>query len=426
MDGKEQIFAKCAWRLIPLMLLLYFVNYLDRVNVAFAALTMNRDLGLSPAAYGFGAGILFLGYFLFQIPANLMLERIGARRWIFWILLAWGALSAANALVRGPASLYVLRFVLGAAEAGLYPGLIFYLTLWFPPAYRARVAANFLIGLPLAFVIGSPLSGFILELNGLAGLHGWQWLFMLEGLPACLLAFVVLRTLPDGPAHAAWLSDAEKKTIATSLAAEQPTEHPQLWRALVDKRVLALGLVYLADQSAASGSRFWMPQILQGIGYSNLATSFIVALPFVIAMGAMFFWGRSSDFKGERVWHVALPLLLTALSFLVVTFGQFDWLIVVALCLSMIWPLMFLGPFWGLNSSFLGGRAAAGAIALVSALGSLGGLVGPSVVGVLKQATGSYGPGMTTLALGLILSALVVVSMGRAIKSRPALLPQKT
>jgi len=425
-DGKEQLFAKCAWRLIPLMLLLYFVNYLDRVNVAFAALTMNRDLGLSPAAYGFGAGILFFGYFLFQIPANLMLERIGARRWIFWILLAWGALSAANALVRGPASLYVLRFVLGAAEAGLYPGLIFYLTLWFPPAYRARVAANFLIGLPLAFVIGSPLSGFILELNGVAGLRGWQWLFVLEGLPACLLAFAVLKMLPDSPAHAAWLSESEKKTIAASLAAEQPTEHLQLWRALVDKRVLALGLVYLADQSAASGSRFWMPQILQDIGYSNIATSFIVALPFVVAMGAMFFWGRSSDFKGERVWHVALPLLLTALSFLVVTFGQFDVLVVLALCLSMIWPLMFLGPFWGLNSSFLGGRAAAGAIALVSALGSLGGLVGPSVVGVLKQASGSYGPGMTALALGLILSALVVVSMGRAIKSRPALLPQKT
>jgi len=425
-DGKEQLFAKCAWRLIPLMLLLYFVNYLDRVNVAFAALTMNRDLGLSPAAYGFGAGILFLGYFLFQIPANLMLERIGARRWIFCILLAWGALSAANALVRGPASLYALRFVLGAAEAGLYPGLIFYLTLWFPPAYRARVAANFLIGLPLAFVIGSPLSGFILELNGVAGLRGWQWLFVLEGLPACLLAFAVLKMLPDSPAHAAWLSESEKQTIAASLAAEQPTEHPQLWQALVDWRVLALGLVYLADQSAASGSRFWMPQILQGIGYSNLAISFIVALPFVIAMGAMFFWGRSSDFRGERVWHVALPLLLTALSFLVVAFGPFDLLVVLALSLSMIWPLMFLGPFWGLNSSFLGGRAAAGAIALVSALGSLGGLVGPSVVGFLKQATGSYGPGMTALALGLILSALVVVSMGRALKSRPALVPQKT
>ena len=315
--GDERIFTKCAWRLIPLMLALYFVNYLDRVNVAFASLTMVRDLNFSPSEYGFGAGILFVGYFAFHVPANLILERIGARRWMFLILLVWGALSAATALVQGPISFFVLRFILGAAEAGLYPGLIFYLTLWFPPAYRARYVANFLIGLPLAFVIGSPLSGLLLELDGLGGLHGWQWMFILEGLPACVLAFVVLKMLPDGPAQAAWLSPGEKQFIATRLAAQDPTEHPKLWQALSDKRVIALGLIYLADQSAASGSRFWMPQIVQGMGFSNLVTSVIVALPFLVAMGVMFAWGKSSDVKGERVWHVAIPLLLTGAGFVI-------------------------------------------------------------------------------------------------------------
>jgi len=425
LEDVDGIFKRCAWRLIPLMLMLYFVNYLDRVNVAFASLTMNRDLGLSNSQYGLGAGILFLGYTLFQIPANLILVRLGARRWIFSILLVWGALSAANALIQGPISLYILRFALGAAEAGLYPGIIFYLTLWFPPSYRARMAANFLIGLPLAFVIGSPLSGFLLQLDGLASLHGWQWLFLLEGLPACVLAFVILKLLPDSPAHAAWLSPGEKQTIAASLSDQAPTEHPELWRALLDIRVIALGLVYLADQAAASGSRFWLPRIMQDMGYSNLSITFIVALPFVVAIGAMFLWGRSSDLMGERVWHVALPLLLTAASFIIASFAPFDLIAVVAYCLSMIWPLMFLGPFWGLNSSFLGGRAAAGAIALVSAFGSFGALVGPSVVGWLKDETGTYGAGMTTIALALMLSAAVVVSMGRAIRSRRAALGQK-
>jgi MFS family permease len=416
--GDERIFTKCAWRLIPLMLALYFVNYLDRVNVAFASLTMVRDLSLSPSEYGFGAGILFVGYFAFHVPANLILERVGARRWMFLILLVWGALSAGTALVQGPISFFVLRFVLGAAEAGLYPGLIFYLTLWFPPAYRARYVANFLIGLPLAFVIGSPLSGLLLELDGLAGLHGWQWMFIFEGLPACVLAFVVLKMLPDRPAQAAWLSQEEKQFIAARVAAQNLTEHPKLWQALSDKRVIALGLIYLADQSAASGSRFWMPQIVQGMGFSNFLTSLIVAGPFLVAMGVMFAWGKSSDVKGERVWHVSIPLLLTGAGFVITSATSSNVVALLALSVSMIAPLMFLGPFWGLNSSFLGGRAAAGAIALVSALGSLGGFVGPFIVGQLLEATGTYGAGMTALALMLAASAAAVFVLGRTIRMR--------
>jgi MFS transporter, ACS family, tartrate transporter len=423
---EERLFTRCAWRLIPLMLLLYLVNYLDRVNVAFAALTMNRDLNFSPSVYGFGAGILFIGYFAFHLPANLILERIGARRWMFFILLAWGALSAATALVQGPISFFVLRFFLGAAEAGLYPGLIYYLTLWFPPAYRARYIANFLIGLPLAFVIGAPLSTALLEMDGVLGLRGWQWMFVLEGIPACVLAFAALRMFPDGPAQAPWLTAREKDIIAARLASERPTEHPRLWEALSDKRIWALGLIYLADQSAASGSRFWLPQIVQGMGFSNLMTGVIVALPFVVAMGVMFLWGRSSDVKGERVWHVAIPLLLTGLGFIVASVTPSNLIALLALSVSMICPLMFLGPFWGLNSSFLGGRAAAGAIALVSAVGSLGGFVGPNVVGVLREWTGSYDPGMFALAAALAASAATVFALGRVIRIRgPELLRQQ-
>jgi ACS family tartrate transporter-like MFS transporter len=400
------------------MLVLFFINYLDRVNVAFAALTMNRDLNFSPAVYGFGAGILFLGYFAFHVPANLILERVGARRWMFSILLVWGALSATTALVQGPISFYVLRFLLGAAESGLYPGLIFYLTLWFPQEYRARYIANFLIGLPLAFIIGAPLSTLLLELDGVLGLRGWQWMFVLEGLPACLLAFIVLKMFPDSPAAATWLSQGEKQFIATRLAAEAPPAHPKLSQALSDKRVIALGLIYLADQSAASGSRFWLPQIVQGMGFSNLVTGVIVALPFIAAMGVMYLWSRSSDVRGERIWHVAIPLLLTGAGFVVAMATPSMLVALLALSVSMIAPLMFLGPFWGFNSAFLGGRAAAGAIAVVSALGSLGGFVGPNVVGVLRQATGSYSPGMVVLAAALAASAAAVFALGRVIKTR--------
>ena len=423
----ERIFNKCAWRLIPLMLALYFVNYLDRVNVAFASLTMVRDLNFTPSEYGFGAGILFVGYFAFHVPANLLLERMGARRWLFLILLVWGALSAATALVQGPISFFVLRFILGAAEAGLFPGLIFYLTLWFPPEYRARYGANFLVGLPLAFVIGSPISGLLLQLEGLGGLHGWQWMFILEGLPACALAFVVLKMLPDGPAQAPWLSQSEKQFIAKRLAtAPSAAEHPNLLRALLDIRVLVLGFIFFADQSAASGSRFWMPQIVQGMGFSNLMTSLIVAAPFLIATFVMFAWGKSSDMKGERVWHVVIPLLLTGAGFVIASWTSSNVVALLALSLSMIGPLMFLGPFWGMNSMFVSGRVAAGAIALVSSLGSLGGFVGPYIVGVSTEKTGSYIPGIMVLALGLGIAAIAVFVLGRTIRLRGAELARQS
>ncbi len=316
MAEQEQVFVKCAWRLMPLMMLLYFINIIDRVNVGFAALTMNRDLGFSPEVYGFGAGAFFLGYALFQVPANAILERVGARRWIFSILLAWGALSAANASVSGATGFYSVRVLLGLVEAGFFPGMILYMTYWFTKSYRARLVAMFMAANPIANIVGAPLSSLILGLNGVLGLAGWQWLFLLEGAPAILLAFVVLKYLPDGPRDAAWLDDGERERIATRLAGDDTAEHRDLWVALRDPRVYALGIVYFGYSMAFYGVGLWLPQIVQGMGVANLAIGFVIAPAYGVAVIAMILWGRSSDKRNERIWHVALPALMMMAAFL--------------------------------------------------------------------------------------------------------------
>src|SRR5215471_4955151 len=249
----DRVFVKCAWRLIPFMVLLYVVSFIDRTNAGFAALTMNKDLGFSPTVFGFGAGIFFVGYALFQVPANVILERIGARRWVFGILAVWGLLSASNALVRSPTGFYAVRFFLGVAEAGFVPGMWLYLTYWFPRAYLARFTANFMIAVPLSVVIGGPLASLILQMNGVASLHGWQWLFLMEGLPAFLLSFAVLKLLPDRPSRASWLTDEQKRIIAVGLAAEDSPGRSDLWSGLRDPRVLALGVASFCGQASGYG-----------------------------------------------------------------------------------------------------------------------------------------------------------------------------
>jgi len=409
----DRVFAKCAWRLIPFMVVLYVVNFLDRVNVGFAALTMNRDLGFSPAIYGFGAGLFFVGYFLCQIPANLILKRIGARRWIFVILAVWGVISVSNAAISGPGSFYTLRFLLGVAEAGFFPGMIFYLTLWFPRFYRARFTASFMTAVPLASIIGAPLSSMILEMNGASQLAGWQWLFLLEGLPACVLAFAVLKFLPDGPGDASWLSDAEKVTIAARLTAEDATSHHSFARALRDPRVLALCPVGLGLSFGNYGVGLWLPQIVQSMGYTNLATGFIVAVPSLAGMIAMVLWGRSSDRHGERVKHVAAAALLAAVSLALASLSGSNLAVLAALTFATIGIYSALPTFYSVPSMFLSGTAAAGGIALVNTFGTgLGGFLGPTVVGLLRQGTGSYAAGMQALALGLTLSATILLILG--------------
>ena len=425
LTDKEDVFAKCAWRLIPFMVLLYVLNYLDRVNVGFAALTMNQDLGLTPTIFGFGASLFFIGYMVFQVPSVLILERFGARRTVFWILLTWGAISASNALVQGETSFYAVRFLLGIAEAGFFPGMIYYLTLWFPPAYRARVNAYFYSGIPLAFVLGGPLSSLILQMNGVGGLHGWQWLFILEGLPACFLAFAALRLLPDGPRQAEWLTAEEKATITSRLAADDKAEQRGLWTALLDPRVIALGMAYAGWQFGFYGLGLWLPQIVQAMGISNFANGFITALPFLVSIVAMNLWSRSSDARDERIWHVVIPALVAALGFAAASIAPSPVFVILALTVAASGLISYMPPFLSLPPTFLGGTAAAGGIGLVSSLGRIGAVLGPYVVGLLRETTGDYSTAMVAMALGQILAAVIVLSLGRAIGRPKAALHPK-
>ena len=420
---EDKIFARCARRLIPFMVVLYTFAWLDRVNVGFAALTMNRDLGFSPTVFGLGASIFFLGYFAFQIPANLLLARIGVRRWITAIVVTWGALSAANALIEDPITFYILRFLLGVAEAGLFPGMIFYLTLWFPQNYRARFTATFMTAIPLANIIGGPISSLILEFDGMAGLHGWQWLFLIEGLPACVLAFAVPKLMPNGPAEAPWLSDQEKALISARLQKEESSKRSELLPAMFDLRVVVLCLGNFGIGFGGYGISIWLPQILQSMGYSTLAIGPIIAFLSALGMIAMIAWGRSSDRKKERIWHTALPMLIAATGLVVVSAPQGAAVSLIALTCIVVALLAADGPFYSLPTAFLGGVAAAGGIALINAVGSLGAFAGPFAIGLLREQKGGYAAGMLALALCFALTALLVLTLGRSMVSRTFIEP---
>ena len=350
----------------------------------------------------------------------MILERVGARRAVACIMLVWGLLSASTALVQGQASFYALRSLLGVAEAGFFPGMLFYLTLWFPQDHRARFTALFVTGIPLASMIGGPLSGLILQLDGLGRLHGWQWLFLVEGIPAGLLAFAVLKFLPDGPASAPFLSPAEKEHIAARLAAGDTAGERDLWTALRDPRVLALGLVGLGNGAALYGSQLWLPQMIKAMGFSNLQTGFVIALPYACAMAAMILWGRSSDEKGERTWHIAIPLLIGAAGFAGASLAHSSLLMVLALTCAVAGTLAYFGPFFALPSSFLSGPAAAGGIALVAAMANFGGFLGPTVIGLIRQRTGDYAAAMAALAVALTLSAAIILIVGAKTATRKA------
>jgi ACS family tartrate transporter-like MFS transporter len=415
-ESESRAFAKVARRLIPLMILLYLVSFLDRVNVSFAALTMNADLGLTATQFGWGAGIFFLGYVLFEVPSNLALERFGAKRWIFRIMITWGLISSAMALVEGPRSFVALRLLLGFAEAGFFPGMILYLTYWFPAAMRARFVAGFMVAVPLASVIGAPLSSFLLEFNGAFGLHGWQWLFIVEGVPACVLAFAVLAWLPDGPRQAAWLSAEEVRTIEHCLEREQSAHRATLqavWPALRDLRVLLLGLVYLGIVIGLYGIGFWLPQIIRAMGYGNFEIGLIVAIPYAMSAAVMLWWGRRSDSKEERVRHVVWPAFLSAAGFAGAASVTSGWLALLMLSLAAIGIYAALAPLWAAPSLFLQGSAAAGGLALINAIGNIGGFIGPYVVGWLKDATQGYALAMAVLSLSVAISGVIMMVIGK-------------
>jgi ACS family tartrate transporter-like MFS transporter len=414
-EEADRLLARAGWRLIPLMALMYVASFLDRTNISFAALTMNRDLGFSPSAYGFGAGIFFWGYFLLEIPSNLMLEKVGARRWMCRIMVSWGLLSMATAFVTGPVSFAVLRFLLGAAEAGLYPGMILYMTYWFPQAARGRYIALFLAAVPAASVIGAPISGWLLGLNG--ALHGWQWMLLLEGVPSVLLGLLVLKLLPDRPATAPWLSPREKDVLTARLAAEGADDGGMIhgfWEMLTDKRIWIFIIPDFSIVIGLYGLGLWMPQMIKGLGFSNGQTGLLTALPYLVAIIGMVLIGRSSDKSGERVLHVAGSAALASLGFIGAAFFKSPLAVMLSFSLASLGIYGALAVFWTLPTAILRGMAAAGGLALLNSFANLGGFFGPYLMGWLKELTGDYSLGLLVLAGMEFLACVSVILIGRA------------
>jgi MFS transporter, ACS family, tartrate transporter len=406
--------------LIPFVFLLYVVSFLDRVNVGFAALEMNRDLGLSPAVYGFGAGIFFIGYSLFEVPSNLILARVGARRWIARIMITWGIIAAATMFVRGPLSFYLLRFLLGIAEAGFFPGIIFYLSEWFPADERARAIARFMTAIPMSAVIGGPISGALLGLSGRLGLTGWQWLFVLEGLPAVVLGVAVLRYLPDRPEGATWLAPEQRRWLAKRLGTERDRCDERhgfsVIRALSSGVVWQLGLlVFLSVSFGSYALALWLPQIVRGFsGLSNLQVGFVSAIPNLVAVIAMVIVAVHSDRTGERCLHIAAASAVAAVGFFGCAFVESSAFAVIFLSLAAAGLLSAHGPFWPLPSKFLTGAAAAGGIALINSLSNLSGFAGPYAIGLLNGASGNFRSGL------LLLAFVPLAGMALALRLRQA------
>jgi ACS family tartrate transporter-like MFS transporter len=423
-DEESRVLKKVEKRLIPLLMLCYFISYIDRVNVGFAALSMNRDIGLDPVVYGWGAGIFFLGYFVFEVPSNVILDRIGAHLWISRIMISWGIVSMAMAAVRGPTSFYVLRFLLGVAEAGFYPGVVVYLTYWFPTEARAKVMSWFTLANPISTVIGGPISGGILGAAGsFGGLRTWQWLFLIEGAPAVMAGFLVLFFLKDRPSQAQWLTPRERETVENAVREDQARRVFQkkltLWQGLTNPHVLLLGAIYFGCIAGSYGLAFWLPQIVKGFGVTNFQTGLIAALPYACGAVAMVLWGAHSDKTGERIWHVALPLLLTGTSLLVVSQLHDPVWTMVFMCLAGMGIFANTPPFWTLPTSLMLGTAAAGGVALVNSLGNLSGFVAPYMIGWIRNSTGSFQPGLAALAAMPVASMILTLWLGRRSRRQP-------
>jgi MFS transporter, ACS family, tartrate transporter len=429
-DLERQTMARVARRLLPLLMACYFIAYLDRVNVGFASLTMNKALGFSSAVYGFGGGIFFLGYFIFEVPSNVLLSKVGARVWIARILITWGIISAGTAFVVGPVTFCSVRFLLGIAEAGFFPGIILYLTWWFPSYYRSRIVGIFMAAIPLSNILGSLVSGFLLDLDGTLGLAGWQWLFILEAAPAVVLGAAFWIYMTDWPSEAHWLTPAQREWLIARLAAEntqrETIRHYSLKEALLDKRVLLLSLVYFGGTFSGYGIALFQPQIVHRLAAGFGMTGVINAIPYVFAAGAMILWGRHSDHTGERPRHVAIAYSVGAAGLVATAMMTDPVLTMVTLVIAAMGQSSSGPTFWSLPTAMLSGTAAAGGIALINALGNLGGFFGPFLFGLIKDATGgSFAIALVTLALGPIMSASVVLLLGHDrrlehIPARPA------
>jgi ACS family tartrate transporter-like MFS transporter len=416
-DLERRVIAKITWKLIPFLCACYLAAYLDRVNVSFTKVHMVADLKFTNAAYGLGAGIFFVGYFLFEVPSNLILERVGARLWIARIMILWGIISFCMMFVTKVEHFYVLRFCLGAAEAGFFPGIIYCLTCWFPSAYRSRTIAVFMTAAVGSSVVGSPLSGAILKMGGVLGLRGWQWLFVIEALPSILLGFAVLLFLPNAPAEAKWLEPEELGWLTARLQTERESaaagRKVSLLEGLTDRRVLTMCAVYFALCVGGYGLDFFQPTLVQESfpQASTVTIGFTNAVPQFLALFVMVAYGRSSDRRGERKFHHAAAIWVAAGGLLLASFHLPAWLALTALTVAVCGRWSSVAPFWGFATTFLSGTAAAGAIALINSVGNLGGFAGPYLMGWLKDLSGDYRWGLRGLAIGMVLGGLIVLGV---------------
>lgn len=410
---ERQTMRKVYLRLLPFTFVLYLICYLDRANIGFAALTMNRDLGFSSYIYGLGAGAFFWGYFLLEVPSNLILERVGARRWIARIMISWGIVSGSFAFVQGPVSFFILRFLLGLAEAGFFPGMILYFTYWFPPFHRARIIAGFMAAIPVSIGLGAPVSTALLELDGVFGLAGWKWLFLAEAAPALIFGCAVLFYLTDRPAAATWLEPDERQWLNSVMAEEKRRvdagSRVSVWQSLVDRRVWALGLIHFAQAGVSVSMAVFVAQMIKGLGLTNMQTGWMTAIPFICGTIGIVVWGHLSDRMNERRWNLVASCLCMAAGLAGAGILQGSYWSIAGLSLAMVGLYAGNAHLFPIPSMFLTGAAAASGIAWVNSLGILAGGVTSPVIGWIKDSTGSFEGGLYFLAALSLLGALITV-----------------
>ena len=422
---ESKVIRRLTWRLVPFLFLLYVAAYLDRINVSFAALQMQRELHFNDAVYGFGAGLFFVGYFCFQVPSNVVLQRVGARRWIALLMIVWGFLSTSMLLVQTVMGFYGLRFLLGAAEAGFFPGVILYLRNWFPDSARARTVARFMTAAPIAGVIGSPVSGALLNLHQRWGLSGWQWLFLMEGLPAILLGIVVWIYLTDRAQEAQWLEERERAWLLDALEpktqANRDIRPTDTFVALRDPRMWMLALVYFGLTTVMYGIGLWLPTLIHSVsGVGNFGIGLLSAIPYLAAAISMVMVGLHSDHTRERRWHTAFPAFVGAAALVVVAYSTSVGLSVAAISVALLCAFSSMGPFWAMPTAVLSGTAAAVGIALINSVGNLGGLAGPWVIGAIKKATGTFQGGILVVAAGLAVAGAILLMINLSGKGTTA------
>jgi MFS transporter, ACS family, tartrate transporter len=413
---ESAVVSRLMWRLMPFLFLLYVVAYLDRINMSFAVLQMRGQLDLSERVIGRAAGMFFIGYFLFQLPSNLVLEKFGVRRWISALMVMWGIVSCFMIFVRGPMSFYGMRFLLGATEAGFFPGMILYMKRWFPASARARAIAWFMTANPLAGVIGSPISGALLGLHG-GGLAGWQWMFLIEGLPAILFGAAVFWTLADHPREAHWLQSDERTWLMERLENERQSEIPiaagDFWKVLLSPTIWMLSIVYFATSTTMYGTSLWLPSVIRAFsGFSYFWTSIVTVLPYLVTVAAMVLVGMRSDRKGERRWHTAIPAFTAAVGLVVAGYGHSTLVVVAGIGVGLAFAEAMCGPFWAMATSRMEGLSAAAGIAVINSLANLGGYFGPDIIGFFRTTNGGFRGGLLAIATVLVVSGMVALIVG--------------